>query len=393
MTDKRTGGPWDRIGAITGHLDYYVEHAISPVSQDLSDIRSHLERRRSLYRGAGLLPAFFAGSDVLEVAPGSGHNSLYIASCLPAIYDLCEPNPSAVSAIYSLYSGFELPHTAPVVHSVKLEEFCPDHNYDVVICEGWLGSAAHELSLLEKLAGFVRPGGVLVVTTVSPIGILSNLLRKLMAQRLIDGVDGLEARTAVLMDAFSPHLATLASMSRPHRDWIQDNILNPAYYGVCLTPAMIVERIGARFSIYGTAPRIATDWRWHKSLHGENLRFNENFLESYYATAHNFVDHTVLLPPRPAAENRMLENECWSLIAAGAEWERAGCGDTLPLIAAIEHIADDIRGFAPVAYEAINEFHALFRRARPDTRAVAEMGAFGRLFGRENLYVSLCRDG
>ena len=92
-----------------------------------------------------------------------------------------------------------------------------------MICEGWLGSAAHELDLLQKLASFVRPGGVLVVTTVSPIGILSNLLRKLMAQRLIAGVDGLEAQTTVLLEAFSSHLATLADMSRPHRDWIQDN--------------------------------------------------------------------------------------------------------------------------------------------------------------------------
>ena len=35
------------------HLDFYLEHDISPVRQDVSDIHRHLERRGALYRRVG----------------------------------------------------------------------------------------------------------------------------------------------------------------------------------------------------------------------------------------------------------------------------------------------------------------------------------------------------
>ena len=37
--------------------------------------------------------------------------------------------------------------------------------------------------------------------------------------------------------AFGPHLRTLAAMTRGVTDWVQDNMLNPAYFGIMLTAA------------------------------------------------------------------------------------------------------------------------------------------------------------
>lgn len=389
MNDK----PWERIKVSDGHLEYYRQHSISPVSQDLSNLPVHLERRRSLYACAGLLPMFFNGLDILEVAPGSGHNSLYIASCLPENYHLCEPNPAALSGINALYDNFTIPHTRPLIHPLMLEDFSPDKPYDVVICEGWLGSGAHELKMLQKLAGFIKPGGVLVITTISPIGIIANLLRKMLAQRLIIGIEGLGAQTEILLEAFGPHLATLKDMSRPKEDWIVDNLLNPAYYGICLTPQLVFENIGDDFSCYGTSPRITTDWRWHKSLFGDQKRFNAHFLDNYYQCAHSFIDHTTILPPRPPEQNLKLEGLCWSLLEQACTWEQAGCGEIAGLVSIIENICADAHKFSTPTGSALEEFLGIFSKPAPTVQDVAAMQEFSHLFGRENLYLSLCCDG
>src|SRR3954447_21065366 len=103
-----------------GHLAYYKEHGISPVPYDTSDLQAHLDRRDSLYRGLGLPGVAFKGCDVLEVAPGSGQNGLYVAAALPARYEMMEPSPTAVRGIEALFATFARPHTTPVLHPMRL---------------------------------------------------------------------------------------------------------------------------------------------------------------------------------------------------------------------------------------------------------------------------------
>jgi SAM-dependent methyltransferase len=384
--------PWAKIQAAAGHLDYYLKHKISPVHQDIGDLDAHLDRRRSLYRSLGILPNHFHNSSILEVGPGSGHNSLYVASTQPRRYDLVEPNPVAVADIGALYDGFSPPHTRPTVHAVKLEDFQPQAMFDVCISEGWLGSAENEHVALAKLASFVAPGGVLCLTTVSPTSIVPNVLRKVVSQRLIQGIEGLKAQTDHLLTCWGPHLATIPSMSRPHADWIQDNMLNPAYYGVCLTPGMISETIGAEFSFYNCSPRVTTDWRWYKSLTGAQKAFNENFLRSYMEQLHNLLDYTTLMPARDADENGALETHSWELLAAANDWEKSGCGDSGPVLAAARMVADDIRRFSPTIADAVDECVEVFAKDHLTVADAVGMVRFKTLFGREMLYVSLVRD-
>ena len=40
------------------HLGFYLEHEISPVRQDISNLDKHMERRGSLYRYLGLPSGF-----------------------------------------------------------------------------------------------------------------------------------------------------------------------------------------------------------------------------------------------------------------------------------------------------------------------------------------------
>jgi predicted O-methyltransferase YrrM len=120
------------------HLDFYTRYGISPVRQDISDLRRHFERREALYRHLGLLPGFFPQRTVLEVGPGGGYNSIYTASLAPSRYVLVEGNPTGVVEIRQLFAGFpELASRIEIVHS-SLEEYRPDTRFDFVFCEGLL---------------------------------------------------------------------------------------------------------------------------------------------------------------------------------------------------------------------------------------------------------------
>ena len=120
-------------------LDFYIKEGISPVYQDISNLNKHFQIRGNLYCLLGLIPSFLKGKDIIEVAPGSGHNSIYIATLLPRTYDLVEPNPVALKDISEIFDNFSKEHTRPNIIPKCLEDFKSDKLYDVVICEGWLG--------------------------------------------------------------------------------------------------------------------------------------------------------------------------------------------------------------------------------------------------------------
>src|SRR6058998_3079939 len=53
-------------------VDFYRQHGISPVRQDISNLEVHFTRRAGLYRQLGLLPGFLRGRSAIEIGPGSG---------------------------------------------------------------------------------------------------------------------------------------------------------------------------------------------------------------------------------------------------------------------------------------------------------------------------------
>lgn len=305
------------------HLDYYRAHGISPVTYH-GDQQAHFERRASLYRSLRLTPLAFRHSRVLEVAAGSGQNAEYLESLNPAELVLVEPNPLHPAIVGN-----------PNLRQTTLEEF-DGTGYDIVICENWLGNSEHELSLLRKLGDMVSPNGVLVLTCISRAGLQPNLLRRQIAARLVTDDMLFDRKTAILKEAFSSHLNTMQDMTRSHEDWIQDVLLNPAYDGIQLTLPKILRELGDEFTVLGTSPEFATDFRWFKSLHGDQRGFNQHVLEAHNACQTRFESY--------------LDE------------------DGTP---------------------GLDEALALLRRLSFTAQDVANMGPFKRLFGRETIYMSL----
>lgn len=377
------------------HLEYYTRHGINPVRYDMGDRGAHFDRRGALYRTLGVTPLTVRGARVLEVAPGTGQNSLYLASLNPAELTLVEPNPAGQRDITALYATPGVAPVAPVLVRSTLQQFSPGRDYDLVVCENWLGHSAEERALLRKLGTLVADNGLLVVTVVVPAGFLANLLRKALTCRLDDPAAPFADRTAALSEAFAPHLRTIPAMTRSVTDWVHDCMLNPAYYGVMLTLPMVVEDLGARFDLLGSSPRFAADWRWFKALAGAGREFNRHFLGEYDRQQHNFFDYRKELPPRDPARNRALDAAVWEVAGAVSALEvsvHAGRpGGDLParVEAGVGRVREAVSDLPAEWTAALDEFLAAFRSPTLTPARVAGMSAFAPLFGRETAYVSL----
>lgn len=380
------------------HLEYYREHQITPVHYNLQCMQSHFERREALYQKLGLLPLAFRQSNVLEIAAGTGQNSLYIAQLQPKTFVLLEPNEVAVADIKNTYEQFAAPHTQPKIVTTTLENYAPESSFDIVLCENWLGTSEHEKALLNKLSTFVAQQGVLVLTTVSPIGFVPNLLRRFLAIYLCREQHDFLQKTEILSMAFDSHLKTLTAMTRNITDWVQDNMLNPAYFGLCLSIPTVIERLKDRFAILGSSPDFATDWRWFKSVYGEERRFNEHFLMEYWQNAHNFLDYRETPQPYNSNINFELESTACELLHQIAEHEDAYMDqkDLVPYAESVWNALNEFIALIPPSFTAaqngLKEVGEFIRTPDAITiQSVQDATYFRGLFGRETAYISLVR--
>lgn len=380
------------------HLDFYNKHGISPVHYMASTVQEHFERRASLYRSLALTPLAFRNARVLEVAVGSGQNSLYVASMMPESLTLVEPNPTGIREIRDLYAKTSVPHTSPTLVEMTLQDYQPAHQFDIVICENWLGSAAHEKALLRKLAGFLAHQGMMVVTTFTPTGFLPNLIRRALSVKYCDPHLPFAVRTERLVEMFAPHLAHMSAMTRTATDWVQDNMLNPAYYDLCLTIPDVLRELDGVVSALGTNPSFSTDWRWFKAVYGDARNFNGHMTEAYQAALHNFFDYQLEFSQPDIQLNREIERSCLEFIEAVRAYEHAVLENQQPdeklanLTAVLRAIIEQIRDFPGQVRSGLEAGLQLLLADHDDYRLVAENSPFSRLFGRETVYLSLIAD-
>ena len=380
------------------HLDYYNKHGISPVHYMAASVQEHFERRASLYRSLGLPSLAFRGARVLEVAVGSGQNSLYVASRMPESLTLVEPNPTGIREIRELYQNTAVPHTTPTLVEKTLQDYAPEQQFDIVLCENWLGRVPHERALLRKLAGFVGPDGIMVVTTLTPTGFLPNLIRRALSVKYCDPHLPFAERTTRLVEMFAPHLAHMRAMTRTATDWVQDNMMNPAYFDICLTIPDVLQEVGDQLNALGTNPSFSTDWRWFKAVYGEAREFNLHMIQEYEAQLHNFFDYQLEFSQTDVDLNREIEADCLEFLEAARSYEHAVLTDQHPaealdkLTGILKTIIARVHAFPDQVRLGLEAGLALLLNEQADYREVAKNSPFSRLFGRETVYLSLNAD-
>jgi 2-polyprenyl-3-methyl-5-hydroxy-6-metoxy-1,4-benzoquinol methylase len=378
------------------HLEFYQQHGISPVSYDIKNLSDHFERRASLYDQLALPTLAFSKSRVLEVAAGTGHNSLYIAAQHPASLVLLEPNSVGINEIKSTYSQFGADFIVPILITKKLEDYFPERLYEIVICENWLGTSKHEQLLLNKLKSFIGPRGILVITTVSPIGFLPNLIRRFLSSLAAPLDLSFEERSTILKNAFQSHLYTLKAMTRNVEDWVHDNMINPAYFDLCLSTPMALEILGDKFEILGSSPSISEDWRWFKSLYGEDKDNNIHYLNEYWKKNHNFLDSRQEPSAGNVEVNIRLEKKALEFLEAVRAHEDCliqgkSVDEIRPQVSLVlREFIDLLPESALMAKIALEDaLNLIQNNDQMNETDISNSQTFAHLFGRETSYISV----
>jgi SAM-dependent methyltransferase len=363
-------------------LDYYGANGISPVSQDITDLGRHFERRSSMYRALGVAPALVGGASVIEFGPGSGHNALYTCSLRPRRFVAVDGNPTGLRATRALFSGYPS-FTQPDVVESMIEHFATDERFDIAICEGVIAMQNEPAAFARHVTSFVRPGGVFMTTTYDGASALSDQMRRLLNLRLPPEYSVAE-RLDALRPVFAPHLATLSGMSRSLDDFLLDVIIQPMI-GPLFSIVDIVPALAGEFDIYGCSPNFVQDWRWYKTLVGDARRFNERTIDAYYANVANFIHHKVELPPHSRLDGEALLRKCTVYYETMQAAQFGGLVEYEAALQALRDTIPDLERLCPPAARAVIEFVAYLEG---DEDALDECYSF---WGRGQQNVSFIR--
>lgn len=268
-------------------LEFYRANDISPVRQDVSDLDRHFSRRDHLYRKLGLPPFAFTDKWVLEFGCGSGHNALYVASRRPEVHMLVDGNRKALDEAQDIIPGSLLIYQ-------EILEFEGPSLYDIVLCEGVIPHQENPAAFARYVGAFVAPGGVLIITVADYIGVVAEVLRRLIRDTLIDANAPLDEQLNVLRPVFASHAATLPGMSRSVDDWIIDTIIQP-WPNPLFPMDEAIEALDDKFEVLGTSPQFLSDWRWYKDIHGDRADLNGRAIAQYRDNRIGLIDGLFLM--------------------------------------------------------------------------------------------------
>ncbi|MBG0791666.1 MAG: class I SAM-dependent methyltransferase [Desulfovibrionaceae bacterium] len=368
-------------------VDFYDQHKISPVSQDISDIDAHYARREALYRHLGLVPSFLRDKSVIEFGPGSGHNALYTASLEPSRYVFVEGNPTGLDETRRRLEG--VPFKTKFVQSY-FENFQSKETFDLVLCEGVLPWQKAPAKMMQQIASFVAPHGMLIVTTNDEISALSETLRQLQAALIVDRSLPIMKQVEQLLPVFEDDLNSLKGMSRPHEDWILDQVLQP-FVGSMFPIEAAITAVDDAFDVYATSPKFMTDWTWYKEVPIRDMTNNELGIDCYQKNVHNFMDYRFTFPPRPTADNMRLYSLVAELTRNELLFESGGDRKYLPIIQQqIKDLIGEVRQFSEETAECLADFSQGFDTCL-ETGTFPKLKRFSPFFGRGQQYVSFLR--
>ena len=274
------------FGMDNNYIEFYGKNRISPVNQDISDIEKHYRRRQKLYRMCGIPTFAFKGSEMLEIGPGGGHNALAPIHWGIGHIDMVEANPYGVEKIRSLYSEKEIPEDVYTVFNMKVEEFTPQKQYDLVVAEGFLGYVPNAREICLKLQDFTKTGGVVVITCSDDTCIFIELMKRLVGIYVTRDIEGLENKVNALIPVFKPQLEKLRGVSRPAKDWIEDNIFNPAFSNGCEFSVGDALEVFSDFDLLGSSPHIFTNYSWYKDIWYDELK---SYKEQFWQKRMSFI--------------------------------------------------------------------------------------------------------
>lgn len=264
------------------YLEYYGEHQISPVRQDVSDFDLHLARRRKLYRQLGMPVRLFKDADMLEVGPGGGYNTLCFFRWGVRHIDLVEGNRAGVDDMRQNFARHGVEERLYDIYETRIQDFAKGRarKYDIVIAEAFLHYLPDGREIFQSLCGMVGPGGIVVVTCADEHGDLVETMKRMIAHSIVKDIPDWGEKVRILCDVFRPQLDALRGASRSIEDWVKDNLLDsPHVSGARWTMADMINWAPPDLDLLGSSPQILSDWSWYKDVwHDPKERYREQYL-------------------------------------------------------------------------------------------------------------------
>lgn len=372
------------------YLDYYGAREIIPARQDLSDKARHFRRREALYRHLGLVPAWLSGKNIIEFGPGPGDNAVYTASLAPQSYVFVDGNPKSIEEIHAkIAEGLIRVPSVECVHS-DLIDYHDDRRFDLVLCEGIIPGQDRPALYLAHVAQFVAEGGVLVTTTISYTSILADVCRRMMKPVMSRKTKDFDALLQILVDFFEPDLDSLKGMSRLRNDWVLDQILHP-WQANTFTLLETLDTLAPDFDIQGTSPHFICDWRWYKSIFGEDSGVNEIARTQYARRSAAFIDYRVDPEKIPPSDGIVLERKCQHAFDVHlAIWHSDDLMQLPVFLEVIDEISQFLAATMPLTAVSLRDYVRGMNGIMNGIRH-ADFGTFRTLFGRGQQYASFIR--
>lgn len=377
----------------TPYLDFYKKHNIIPVSQDISDLDKHFERRNALYRHCGIPPFFIEGKYVLEIGPGTGHNALFTNAMKPSKYVLVDGNPRSIQETSRLLNRFFPDISNYEIIECSFENFRSNIQYDLVLCEGTIPGQKKPKVFLKSLSEFVKPSGILLITCMDSVSYLSETLRRIAAELLIDGqMLNEHDKLNKLRSFFLSHLSTLKGMSRTVDDWIYDVILQPIL-GELLSIEDAVKCLSSEFDVYGASPHFFVDWRWYKDIYGPQQQYNELAINQYRRNLHNLLDYRYVFEPIDPKISKNIACICQSIfeIAIRVQNEGINNNNLSELKKLLNNLSILTLNFSSGTSASIQQFVDAIDEFLAGKPFPSKLERFEPWFGRGQQYVSFIR--
>lgn len=367
-------------------VDFYSKNNISPVSQDIRDLNSHLLRRENLYQMLAIDKRLFKDRDVIEIGAGSGYNSICFCEW-GANLDILEPNKKGADDIeanlyaykYNLYREF-------------VENFSSDKKYDFVIAEGFLPSIKNQKQVLKALLNLVKKDGILVSTCIDEFSHFYEDLRRITGFILVENIASFSDKVSILCEAFSSHLSSLKFVSRPIIDWVSDVILNPANDNNFLSVKGFLEMIDLlepkeNTKLLAVNPCLVPNLSWYKNV---NYSYKSEFINGFDANRHILLDSSWGgIMARNNDKNDIL-GELLIKFRSSIRLYKNGKFELAGIIKILSEIKETNSDLPSEFTECIREVIELLNR-RFSAQDLAQCACFKTRWGRAQQYISIKR--
>ncbi len=369
-------------------LEYYGKHYISPVHQDISNMELHFERRRKLYRQCGIPVQTFRDTEILEVGPGSGYNTLAFFRWNCAHVDLVEANEKGICDMRELFKEHNIPSEKYQIFPCEIENYVSDKRYDIIIAEGFIQHLPNQQQILKKLQSLAADKGIVILTCSDQLCYFIEMMKRLVARFLVKDILDYEAQVSYLSGLFEQQLAGLKGVSRPARDWVQDMILGSSsnFTAQLLNLAQAISCFQKDYDILGTSPQMFTDYSWYKNIW---FNYKEDYKQQYNRKKTSLLMADMPESVLPDKQVEMVSERFHYIIELAAEFEKnfESCY--------IKHILEQMNGIEKEVSVIDNGFMMVFCEIKMALKALIETGSvdfdqyphFFQAFGRTEQYI------